>query len=142
MDKCSTKFHVIDVNQEMIFDFKSSLAPFYKKTVTSTDKIKWTISKYRRFEYSNEGNIPQISASINHNGPLTIFDIAKKENIQGDPFSPKLLYSSNLPLNGKKYEDVMTLARKYVPPSDMSFYNDLSSQDNVLEPEESDYKIL
>lgn len=140
VEKCSNKFKVISVSNENIFDFKTSLAPFYKKTVTNKDHIKWTISKYRRFCYKKEQNVASISASCSHHGPLTKFDIAMKANFQDNPFEPKLLYTTNLALNPKKYDDVMNLAQKYVPPSDIHFYDNLMSQQSIQEAENTDYE--
>lgn len=138
VDKCSNKFQVVEVNNRMIFDFKSSLAPFFKLP-TNSQKIKWTISKYRRFEYIKDGYTLKLSASVSHTGPLTNFDIQKKENLPGDPFSANILYQGNLEINSKKYEDVMILARKYVPPSDMEFYNTLSEKNSTQELTDTEY---
>lgn len=137
--KCSTKFHVVKVDNTMILDFKSSLAPFFKPP-TNCNKIKWTISKYRRFEYVNDKHVVKLSASITHCGPLTNFDIVKKTNMQSDPLAANRMYEGDLPINAKKYEDVMVLARKYVPTSDMEFYNSLLKPGSAERMTDSEYE--
>lgn len=139
VDKCSAKFHVVSVTREIILDFKTTLAPFYKAP-TNSGKIKWCISKYRRFNYVRDSNVVTLSASVNHNGPLTDFTIEKNEKKAGNRLLAPQLYQTDLQLNPKKYEDVMTLARKYIPPSDMDFYDNISSGNCVQEAEESDFE--
>ncbi|CAI6374563.1 unnamed protein product [Macrosiphum euphorbiae] len=130
------KFHVINVNQNFIYNFSDYLKPFFKKYITSTNKVKFTIMAYRCIEYTKEGLlcsvIPNSTAkehyTIEKSGSLLKFPM---ENLP-------LLYQGKLSIKAAKLKDVLELASKYVPPQHLWFYEQFveTNDDTVL----SDYE--
>lgn len=127
---CSKKFSVIEVNQNFIFDFSSVVKLFALPSPKNQEKLKFTISKYRIFKYSNFSDeiecCESASASLFYK-----FKLLKYNNVVS--FDTKeICYKDLLPLKDAKYKNVMQLALEYVPKSDMPFYNSLKSTNEPL----------
>nr|CAI5833841.1 unnamed protein product [Callosobruchus analis] len=97
------KFGIINVNQDMIINFKGHFLPILRKVV-STKKYKFTLSKYRLFKYDTQ-EMPNILCS-EAVGMLTYtgFAILKKGAIPTLPTNAALLYSRRRILKPKKFE--------------------------------------
>lgn len=66
-EKSSKYFSVINVNQNMIFNYVDYLKPLFKKTVVNSDRLKFTVSKYKLLLYEDDKDYIQCSESTNTN---------------------------------------------------------------------------
>lgn len=64
---CPSKFNVINVTQNIIYNFSEYLKPFFKKYLMSTNKQKFTIMAYRTLKYSKEGLFFKVIANLMEN---------------------------------------------------------------------------
>lgn len=120
----SKKFHVINVTQDLFLNFPFHFKKLFNTNVKSSDKSKYSISKYRSFEYSAEHkDVVRCSTSLSD---LITYDFKIKKPGAILTFPEDKLYNAPLSIKSEKYKDVMKLSRKYVPPSDMWFYNQLT----------------
>lgn len=139
--KCSSnKFEVVNVTQEMILNFSEHFIKLFKKTVLNNHKEKLAITQYRLFRYSCENKVV-VQCSKTLSGLVMSQFAIRRPNVSLS-LPSKQLYRSMLPIKDAKFKDVMKLAHKYVPPSDMWFYNTLQSaslQDQIVSSS-SDYE--
>lgn len=122
VSSASKNFSVVRVQQEMLLDFKRTLQPFFKRVIRNTTD-SFRISRYRKFIY--EGR--ELSVSPEQNSLFfSKFCLFKSVHIQPN-INATRLYDSALPLDSKKYDDVMNIVQKYVPPVHMEYYKQLTS---------------
>lgn len=116
----SKKFTVINVNQDMIMDFATHLKPFFKTTFINKEKIKFSISTYRLFQYQK--TINYVECSVSAAFPVFTRFYIQKENVPLSLPSSRMIQPYPLPLKEKKAADVKLLSSKYVPPADLWYY--------------------
>lgn len=116
----SRKFTVVEVTQDIIFNFSEHFKTFLKKLVTNSRKEKFTISKYRVFKYEKT-NVVKCSVTAG----ITLFSefVFKKSSASYSLTLEKLYKSYPLPINEKKLENVRSLAENYVPKNDQGYYD-------------------
>lgn len=114
----------------MILDFASSWNMFFKKNVLDGKKEKFLVTKYKVFEYDvNHIDEVWVSTSMNFmDGLCTKFKISKLPGYTPLHCPVNKMYEASLPLKIAKYNDVKRLVDKYVPNSDMWFYNKLLNE--------------
>lgn len=130
VSSCSRKFQVVRVQvvQDIIYDFKTYLTPHFKTNIV-TKKKKYEISKYKIFEY-NINHKNEVYVSENHSLENNMESSSLRKNNKEDCAelelkNEQLAYNSSLPIKYSKYEDLMKLAKKFIPPNCMDFYNNL-----------------
>lgn len=126
--QAAKQFIPILVKQNMILNFSTHFDGHFKKVITSANKTRFQISKYRIFEYSKE-HLNHIRVSISTGLPIFMeFQILRDihNDIQMDVNIP--VYGQPIPLKKAKYMDVMQLATRFVPLDQMTFYNGLTSE--------------
>lgn len=97
--KTSKKFRVVEVTQDLFFDFSGTFNTIFKNIITNTRKQKFTVSKYRVFKYEKR-NIIQCSETAG----LTVyssFSIKKPRAVLSLP-NTKLYSIFPLGINKKK----------------------------------------
>lgn len=119
---CVSRFNVINVTQQFIYNFSEYLKPYFKKYITNSSKAKFTIMAYRQIEYKQEGLFCSTIAHSTRNDHF----ILKKSG--GDSLKHPLdnipkLYTKCLQIKRAKLLDIQDLASKYVPPEHLWFYN-------------------
>jgi hypothetical protein len=121
----SKKFHTVNVTQDMIFDFASSFSMLFKKKVLDEKKEKFLVTKYKVFEYDiNHSDEVWVSKTMSlRDSPVTKFKISNFSGYIPLYCPVNIKYEGSLPLKQAKYNDVKSLVEKYVPNSDMWFYN-------------------
>lgn len=121
-------FVTIPVDQNMIYNFSEALSPYFKKIIINREKEKFQISKYKVLEYSREHE-NEIWCSKS-SGLLSFSKFNIQKSLSETPeITKNKLYNQALPLKKSKYDNVMLLARKYVPLADIDFYNRLLSDE-------------
>ena len=120
-----TKPYVVEeVEQSMIYDFQSHLAPCFKKTVTSK-KERMRVRDARIFEYSYDHPTQVwVKYSLTDQDEWHKFTIEKKRST-GPTFPTEPAYSQLLPLSSEKVDDVKKVVYKYVPRECRQFYDDI-----------------
>ncbi len=118
----SKPFAVVPVSQDTVFDFQSHLAQFFKRTVSSHgERLK--IRDARVFEYSiNHPNELWVKYSLATGSTWHKFVIEKKNSpVPSLPVQP--VYSSILPINPNKVDDLKRIVYKFVPREFRYFYD-------------------
>lgn len=125
----SRKFAVVSVKQEMILDYASVFGPNFKKNLTNRRREKFSISKYRVFEYSFK-HFRVVRCSIGRNLDVhSDFAIERPGVSAGSlPEEVQPLYSGVLHIKANKVKDVKSLVQKYVPLADHWYYNQMRSE--------------
>lgn len=138
-ESCPRKYHVINVTQNMLYNFSEHLKPFFKKYFISLNKTKFMIMSYRIMEYTKDGlfctMIPNSSIKEKFNPEKSnIHNVFSSEQ----PLPP--LYYTKMKIKEAKLQDVCTLVSKYVPPEYLWFYEELeeSTKDPVVSEESED----
>ena len=122
--KKTKPYLVVEVEQSMIYDFQSHLAPCFKKTVTS-NKERMRVHDARIFEYSHDHpNQVWVKYSLTDQDEWHKFTIEKKRSA-GPTFPTEPAYSHLLPLSSEKVDDVKKVVYKYVPRECRQFYDDI-----------------
>lgn len=124
VEGCGSKFIVERVSQEIIFDFKSHLDSYFKKSAV-VKKQPFTISKYRIFVYDSA--MPQnVFVTESHNPNTTVgYPLLKNASVVIDLNKAPLAYKEQLSLKSQKYDSIMPLVKKYVPPVYLPFFDNL-----------------
>lgn len=132
-------FVVIPVTQDMIFNFVDTLATFFKKTIHNKEKDKFKISQYKVFEYSNEHETQVRCGKTSNFVVFHDFIIQKRPNDCPNIRKTKL-YTNPLPIKKNKYDNIMHLAKEYVPKADIDYYTSLMSDEGsqALADQETD----
>lgn len=134
----SKTFKVINVLRPMIKDYKSYLAPFFKKNL----KL-FTVTKYKSFCY--EGRSLTVSVHHNIDNNPTVFHYIK-DNVKLptiDWSNVQQLYGSKLPINPLKLKNLKELS-EYIPAAYQGWYNTLEendAEDSSTDPTEFDEEI-
>jgi len=128
----SHKFHVIDVSQDMIFNFSDYTKTLYKKTITSIDKQKFCIMSYRSIEYKQDGLFCSVAA--NSTAKEEFHPEKKGATLKLIEERLTKLHSGVIQIKEAKFNDVQDLATKYVPAYNMWFYNNLVKETNENSP--------
>lgn len=124
VENCGKNFIVERVSQSMIFDFKSYLQPHFKKSAV-VKKKPFTLSKYRVLLYDAK-NPQQVFVGYNHSTEcLMPYVLLKPKGTIPDLEKVPRAYHEKLPLKYKKYDSIMPLVRKYVPPIHLPFYDSI-----------------
>lgn len=111
----------------MLFNFSESMRSLFKKTVVGVDRSKFTVMAYRYIEYNSEGLF--CSKSGNATGKEKFLLEKKGEEIKVPENMPNL-YNGLLCIKSAKFQDVQTLASKYVPPEYTWFYRTLVEEES------------
>ncbi len=128
VSSCSKKFTVVRVSRDMILDLNAHLMPHYKKTI-KTNGVPFRISKYKVFKYTRDCKM-EVLASVDHTAVLPQrFVIQKGTASASIDLSAPVLYGGPFAINKLKHRDVMKLAKKYVPPIHMPWYDSLRPDD-------------
>lgn len=132
------KFSVISVSQDMILNFSLSFDSVFKKSVTNASKEKFSISKYRLFEYDSSHS-RFVRCSLNTNAIVHSDFAIEKSCISGTSnVVPERLYANVLPIKKAKMKDVKDLVEKYVPQVDQWYYSQMTViDDNANQSDES-----
>ncbi|KAJ8880995.1 hypothetical protein PR048_017468 [Dryococelus australis] len=122
-------FHVHRVSQNYVLDLKSKLQPYFKKSA-AYNRRPFSISKYKVFVY-DEKYPDKDPVSESHSYVESEMEKYKllKVPLENDALQAQHAYDTSLPLNPLKYDDVMKLAQKYVPPVHFPFYENLKRAD-------------
>jgi hypothetical protein len=115
------------MDQDMILNFKQHLQPFLKKIIKNKT-TSFTISQYWNVVY--EG-IESSVATEQSNTVCSKFCLFKTKQ-KSPHFDVPKAYQGALPFNSKKYDDVMKMAQKYVPPVHLKWYNKLTTTHSRL----------
>lgn len=92
-------------------------------------KQPFTLSKYRFFIYDSTSP-ENISVSQTHNPAITIsYPLNKCAGTIIDLNGAPLAYNEKLPLKAAKYDSIMPIVRKYVPPICQKFYDTIKRAD-------------
>jgi len=112
----------------MILNFAEYSKQLFKKIVTNTNRVKFSILSYRFMEYTKQG----LNASISVHSTAKENFILKKPctYVLSLPSISYKLYNGPLGLKRAKLKDVRNLSSKYVPPQYMWFYMKLTSMTN------------
>jgi len=125
--KTSKKFQVVKVTQDMLFNFLESMKSMFKKTVIGVDKSKFSVMAYRYMEYNSEG----LFCSISGNSTGKEKFLLEKKGVEVKlPENMLNLYNGLLCIKSAKFQDVQTLASKYVPPEYIWFYTTLVEEES------------
>ncbi|CAG9763718.1 unnamed protein product [Ceutorhynchus assimilis] len=137
VQSCGKKFVVERVEQDIIFDFKSYLEPYFKKT-SVIKKKPFTISKYRIFIYDSV-QPDQVLVTETHNIALVVgYPLYKSPGTKIDLHVAPLAYHEKLALKTKKYDSIMPIVKKYVPPIYLEYYNTIKRAADENNAEDSD----
>ena len=132
----SKEFEVVPVSQDMLKNFSECYQSCYKKLLKNARNVKFMISTYRLFQYNVQyKQVIRCSESLN---ATQVFDFPIMQKSSSSSLSYQKLYSQPLKIKAAKYKDVIKLARQYVPPADMTFYESLMCMSNTPQPETSD----
>lgn len=111
----------------MLFNFSESLRSMFKKTVVGVERSKFSIMAYRYIEYNSEG----LFCSISGNSTGKEKFLREKKGIEIKvPENMLNLYNGLLCIKAAKFQDVQTLASKYVPPEYIWFYRTLIEEES------------
>lgn len=128
VENCGKKFTVERVTQDMVFDFKTYLEPYFKKS-SVVNKRPFTLSKYRLFIYDSASS-QNISVTESHNAAFTIaYPLNKSSGKIIDLNGAPQAYNEKLPLKSAKYDSIMPLVKKYVSPICQTFYETIKRAD-------------
>lgn len=115
------KFHIINVKQNIIYNFSDYLKPFFKKyNIANNNKTKFTIMAYRFIEYTKEGLFCSVLANSTGKDHFIIEKNGFKFKYPMENLP--LLYNGKLSIKAAKLKDVRELAAKYVPAEHLWFY--------------------
>lgn len=123
----NSRFNIIQVTQNMIYNFNAYLSPLCKKVISNTNKVKFTVMAYRYLEYRDTG----VFCSVSANGISKEHYVLEKSGqklVLGNEI-PKL-YTEPIKIKKEKFDDVLQLAIKYVPKQ--RFYLNLKAQDETI----------
>lgn len=126
--QASKSFIPVMVPQNMVLNFSKHYDGHFKKVIVSDTKQRFKISQYKIFKYDKD-HPTSISASVSTGFPIFETYILLR-NVE-DPLTlapTTRAYEAPLLLKKPKYEDVMQLARKYVPLNETAYYENLKSQ--------------
>ena len=138
---------MVEAKQDMFLDFSSHFdelfrPTFYAKVDKKTSiwpaetsrpkkgqhkRVKFGISKYRHLEYNS---VVLICKTLSTSLIQEAFKLEKDGPLLSLSEPSKTLYKHPLGLKPKKLENVFELARKYVPPDSIWFYNALTEMRN------------
>lgn len=123
----SKNFIIIPVSQNMFLNFSDYFKGQFKKNVINQRKVKFAVSAYRKIEYTGIS----IRCSILASAMFYEEFVLQKPGVNLTfPNPDQLLYSGPLPIKKAKYLQVQELAKKYVSPDCMWFYDNLRSDEN------------
>lgn len=127
---------MITVNQELVKDFKTYLAPFFKKVLKSNDGQRFKISKYKIFRYEGDTVTVSVDHTFNHDSPTFV---TRKQSINPSEINltrvARRLYTETVKVNPKKVADVLKLCDKYVPQAYRQYYDKLLPSNEELDNE-------
>lgn len=126
--QASKSFIPVMVPQNMVLNFSKHYDGHFKKVIVSDTKQRFKISQYKIFKYDKD-HPTSISASVSTGFPIFETYVLLR-NVE-DPLTlapTTRAYEAPLLLKKPKYEDVMQLARKYVPLNETAYYENLKSQ--------------
>lgn len=137
----SKKFKTINVTQNMIYDFGTHFQEYFKKYIVNEKKEKFSISKYRVFEYrSTHPSEVWVTENMNfYEESCVKFKILKGSSLPSTLPTNKV-YKEQLPVKPAKYADIIKLVNKFVPQNDIWYYDNLKCVNNedVQEDESTD----
>uniref|UniRef100_UPI00358DF5DA uncharacterized protein isoform X1 n=2 Tax=Myxine glutinosa TaxID=7769 RepID=UPI00358DF5DA len=133
----SEKFQVVSMKGKDMYDFKSHLGQFFKKSVTK-DGEKFTISKYKVFEFSADFR-NDIEVSQNMSSQVTSRFRLIKPNVRAITYPQQALYTEQLGVKAAKVQAVQKLAR-YLSEEAQAFLDKLVATDNRGVDNESDFE--
>jgi len=131
----NSRFNIIQVTQDMIYNFNAYLSPLCKKVINNKNKTKFTVMAYRYFEYTDTG----LFCSVSANGISKEHYILEKSGqklVLGEDI-PKL-YKEPIKIKKEKFDDVEQPAIKYVPKQHQWFYLNLKTEDKNTTAIDSD----
>lgn len=138
--KICAKFHVINMTQDLQFNFSEYLKPFFKKYFTNSNKMKFTLMSYRIIKYTSSDLFCSALANSNAYEKFIIEkSIINLRSINYSSTEHQLssLYQLNIKIKTTKLQHVNSLVANYVPPEYLWFYEQLDSLDtNNNESEE------
>lgn len=127
INKTSRLFNVIRIEQNQIKNFVELAQPYFKRITINKYKERFCISQYRVFLYDSEYADIQCSKSVSV--PTFVSFPICKSGVLPEISAAVPAYGASLPLKKIKYDQVMSLANRYVPQNDMWYYHRLNNSD-------------
>ena len=122
--KNRTKFHVIHVTQDMIFDYQQHYAPFFRP-VAMNSREKLLVSKVKVAEFAKNHKQEVIVSRTMSGADKVPFRLAKSDGYISFPSEP--LYNGPISLAPPKVRDVRSLF-KYLSPDSVAYYEGIFGQ--------------
>ncbi|KAJ8881713.1 hypothetical protein PR048_018199 [Dryococelus australis] len=129
VEGCGKDFHIHHVSQNDVLGLKTKLQPYFKKCV-NYNRRPFSVLKYKVFIY-DEKHPDKVLVSESHAYIESEMEKYKllKVPLGNDALQAQHAYDTSIPLNPLKYDDVMKLALKYVPPVHFPFFENLKRGD-------------
>lgn len=136
--KASQPYEVVEVNQNDILDFKSTLNQHKWVKNENGDKVKWNQVREIVVEYTQPGKI-FYKYDLDEGSAMCI-DCSKRPSRRALQVNTlEKVYGETLPITTAKYKDIMSLCQKnLIPPRYHEFYKNLKHTSAMLESEAAD----
>lgn len=133
------KFLVVEMAQDMFFDFNSLFKTTYQMKKTNENKEKFVFRDVKWIRYTkNEKGIVHYKTSIDSNAKFHKLNLNKRNPVSMN--IPKA-YDDNLCITEEKKKDLMSLL-KFIPETFHNFYKNIKSNKNTVDPIISDEEYL
>lgn len=129
------KFLVVEMGQEMFFDFNKLLKKSYQMKKTNENKEKFVFRDVKWIRYiKNEKDIVYYKTSLDLNAKFNKLNLKRKNSTSMDITRA---YNDMLCITEEKKKDLMTLL-EFIPETFHNFYKNLKSTKNITDPIVSD----